>query len=94
MNSCLFTNFDIKKERLAFDVIVTFEGIVPKTKQYVRYDKQVFPFEAEFSEPLEYDNLDVFQMVERYIKQAKLSDCFEKITIDLAKEGKPHDLPR
>lgn len=93
-NSCLFTNFDIKKERLSFDVIVTFKGIIPKTKQYVSYDKQVFPFEAEFSEPLEYDNLDVFQMVECYIKQAKLSDCFEDINIDLAKEGKPHDFSK
>ncbi len=94
MNTCIFTHFEMEEKRLAFDAIVSFEGIVPKTGKHIKYEEQIFPFSAEFSEPLVYDNLDIIQMLECYIKQAKLSALFDEIHIDLPKDGKTYDFSK
>lgn len=92
MNSCIFKNFKIEDKMLSFDAVVNFVGIVPKTGKQVEYNNEIFPFCATFSEPLEYDNTDIISMLECYIKQASLLKIFEKIEIELPREGRAFDI--
>ena len=91
MNTCEFRNFKIDPMYLIFDVVFTFSGVNPRTGEYVEYNNEIVPFHVEFSEPLEYDNIDVIQMLECYIQQAHLKKRFEEIHIDLDKKGKEHN---
>ena len=82
-NKLKVTNFDATKDYLQFDFVVTFDGEMPRTKQQLHYENEVFTFRVEFSQSLQYDANDIKNFINDYLRHAKAASNFNDVEIDI-----------